>query len=256
MGSPRDNDTYIYRQGTAPNTRVAVSQKNKIYGYMAGKGAQGGFQQIGVISEFGFDESKSIDAVRGVGFGDQVAELVPSVTEPMTLTLNRTLLYTVNIFQVLGYKGGVEGLVRSLKHHRWPFDLKQELVFSELSSSESLGEINGVNGYKPAKNSDPGIPSPTSLVKALLTFYEGCWLNSYSASFASDSAIVAENSSVTVTDIIDGVSQYGEFIDSGLAPVAANGTAGKGYSLRFSGNSNVAATNATLSRITSGMSQR
>lgn len=244
MPSPSSTDSYIYRQGTAPNTRVAVSQKNKIYGYMAGKGAGGGFQQIGVISEFGFDESKSVEAVRGVGFGDQIAELVPSVTEPMTLTLNRTLLYTANIFQVVGYKGGVEGLVRSLRHHRWPFDLKQELVFSELSSSETIGDITGVNGYKPAVKQPGGnVLSPTSQVKALLTFYEGCWINSYSASFSSDSALVAENSSVTVTDIIDGVSQYGEFIESGLAPVSANGAAGKGYSLRFAGNSNVASTN-------------
>ena len=36
MGSPKELDTYIYRMGTAPNTRVAVSQKNKVYGYMVG----------------------------------------------------------------------------------------------------------------------------------------------------------------------------------------------------------------------------
>lgn len=233
MGSPRDLDTYIYRMGTAPNTRVAVSQKNKIYGYMTGKQK---FQQIGVISEFGFDESRTIDPVRGVGFGDQIAELVPGVTEPMTLTLNRTLLYTVNIFQVLGYKGGVEGLVRSLRHHRWPFDIKQELVFSEISSAQ---DIVGVNGFKQAVSLPTGVPGlVTNAIKALFTFYEGCWLNSYSASFTSDSAIVAENSSVTVTDIIDGASNYGEFIDSGLAPIGANGTAGAGYSLRWAGGAN------------------
>lgn len=233
MGSPRDLDTYIYRMGTAPNTRVAVSQKNKIYGYMHGKQK---FQQIGVISEFGFDESRTIDPVRGVGFGDQVAELVPGVTEPMTLTLNRTLMYTVNIFQVLGYKGGVEGLVRSLKHHRWPFDLKQELVFSEISSAQ---DIVGVNGFKQAVQLPQGVNNlMTNAIKALFTFYEGCWLNSYSASYTSDAAMVAENSSVTVTDIIDGFSNYGEFIDTGLAPIGANGTAGAGYSLRFSGGAN------------------
>lgn len=231
MGSPKELDTYIYRMGTAPNTRVAVSQKNKVYGYMVGKQK---FQQIGVISEFGFDESRTIDPVRGVGFGDQVAELVPGVTEPMTLTLNRTLLYTVNIFQVLGYKGGVEGLVRSLRHHRWPFDLKQELVFSEISSRDDIA------GLPIAPKQAVQIPSgvnnlATSAIKALFTFYEGCWLNSYSASFTSDAAMVAENSSVTVTDIIDGFSNYGEFIDTGLAPIGANGTAGAGFSLRFSG---------------------
>ncbi len=230
MGSPRDLDTYIYRQGTAPNTRVAVSQKNKVYGYMVGKSK---FQQIGVVSEFGFDESRTIDAVRGVGFGDQVAELVPGVTEPMTITLNRTLMYTVNIFQVLGYKGGVEGLVRSLRHHRWPFDLKQELVFSELSSAL---DITGVTGFKDAVTGPSNVENLlTSNIKALFTFYEGCWVNSFSASFSSDSAIVGENTSVTVTDVIDGFSTYGEYIDSGLAPIGANGTAGAGYSLRFAG---------------------
>lgn len=232
MGSPRELDTYIYRMGTAPNTRVAVSQKNKVYGYMVGKRQ---FQQIGVISEFGFDESRTIDSVRGVGFGDQIAELVPGVTEAMTLTLNRTLLYTVNIFQVLGYKGGVEGLVRSLKHHRWPFDLKQELVFSEISSRDDIVGVPAV-----PKNA-VGTPVQgvnnlaTNTIKALFTFYEGCWLNSYSASYTSDAAMVAENSSVTVTDVIDGFSNYGEYIDTGLAPIGANGTAGSGYSLRFSG---------------------
>jgi hypothetical protein len=58
-------------------------------------------------------------------------------------------------------------------------------------------------------------------------------MNSYNASFTSDAAIVAENSSVTVTDVIDGLSQYGEFTDTGLAPIG--GAAGKGYSIRFAG---------------------
>jgi hypothetical protein len=244
MAAQRDNTNYIYRMGTAPNTRVAVSQKTKVYGYMANSGR--GFQQIGVVSEFGFDESRTIDPVRGVGFGDQVAELVPGVTEPMTLTLNRTLLYTVNIMQVLGYRGGVEGLVRSLKHHRWPFDLKQELVFSEISSDVQK-EIGEATGFKKATAQPVAIDKlVTNEIKALFTFYEGCWLNSYSASFTSDAAMVAENSSVTVTDIIDGFSNYGEWIDSGLAPIGANGTAGAGYSLRFAGG---AGTNQTAGAV-------
>ena len=230
MGSPRDLDTYIYRQGTAPNTRYVVSQKNKVYGYMIGKNK---FQQIGAVSEFGLDESRTIDPVRGVGFGDMVSELVPGVTEPMTLTLNRTLMYTVNIFQVLGYKGGVEGLARSLRHHRWPFDIKQEIVFSEISSKE---DIVGVPiAVKDATTQPAGVNNMyTNDIKALFTFFEGCWLNNFSVSYTSDASIVAENSSVTVTDIIDGVSNYGEFIDTGLSP-GGGGTAGAGYSLRFAG---------------------
>lgn len=232
MGRPQDTTNYIYRMGTAPNTRAAISQKNKIYGYMVGTKE---FRQIGVVSEFGHDESRTIDPIRGVGFGDQIAELVPGVTEPMTLTLNKTLLYAVNLMQSLGYKGGVTGLVRSLKHHRWPFDIKQELVFSEIASSQ---DVEGVTAQAlPGASRQATGQEFLTPIRALFTFFEGCWLNSYSASYTSDAAIVAENSSVTVTDIIDGRSQYGEFIDTGLAPVTANGAAGTGFSLRFAGNS-------------------
>lgn len=238
MAKPSDATNYIYRMGTAPNTRAAVSQKNKVYGYMVNATTKG-FQQIGVVSEFGHDESRAIEPIRGVGFGDMVAELVPGVTEPMTLTINKTLLYAVNLFQSLGYKGGVEGLVRSLRHHRWPFDIKQELVFSELVSQNDL---TGAPNDQQATELPTAGTYLTNAVRALFTFYEGCWLNSYSASYTSDAAIVAENSSVTVTDIIDGVSQYGEFPpdgDTGLAPVGANGAAGAGYSLRFASASNL-----------------
>jgi hypothetical protein len=233
MPSNVSTANYIYRMGTAPNTRAAVSQKNKVYGYAVGAQA---FQQIGVISEFSFDESRTIDPVRGVGFGDQIAELIPSVTEPMTMTLNKTLLYTANLFQVVGYKGGIDGLVRSLRHHRWPFDIKQELVFSEIAV---LQDPNGVAVTATVTTGPTTADNPIVTPLALLTFYEGCWINTYNATFPSDAAIIAETSSVTVTDIIDGISQYGEFIDSGLAPVSANGAAGAGYSLRFAANSNL-----------------
>ncbi len=233
MPSNVSTANYLYRMGTAPNTRAAVSQKCKVYGYATNAQA---FQQIGVLSEFGTDESRTIDPIRGVGFGDQIAELVPSVTEPMTLTVNKTLLYTANLMQVLGYKGGIDGLARSLKHHRWPFDIKQELVFSEIAV---LQDPNGVAVTATVTTGPTAADNPIVTPLALLTFFEGCWMNSYSASFTSDAAMVAENSSVTVTDIIDGISQYGEFIDTGLAPTSANGAAGAGYSLRFAANSNL-----------------
>jgi hypothetical protein len=236
MALPTDTANFIYRTGTAPNTRAAVSQKNKLYGYGVSTRE---FHQLGAISEFGHDESRTIDPIRGVGYGDQIAELVPGVTEPMTLTLNKTLLYALNLFQALGYRGGVSGLVRSLKHHRWPFDIKQELVFSEIAGNPSdLGDIGGVTDQAlPNANVQASGQEFLTPIRALFTFYEGCWFNSYSASYTSDSAIVAENSSVTVTDIIDGRSQYGEFVDTGLAPVASNGVAGSGFSLRYAGGS-------------------
>jgi len=232
MATPSQTSNYIYRQGTTPNTRAAISQKNKVYSYLAGTTE---FRQIGVLSEFGHDESRTPDPVRGIGFGDQIAELVPGVTEPMTLTVNKTLLYAVNLFQTFGYKGGVEGLVRSLKHHRWPFDIKQELVFSELATA------NDLEGTKTANTQPSGEGFLTTAVQALITIYEGCWMNSYSASYTADASIVTENSSVTVTDILDGTSQYGEYVDTGLAPT--DGLApGAGASYRFSGNSAVTPT--------------
>jgi hypothetical protein len=217
--------------GTAPNTRAAVTQKNKVYGYSVGAKK---FEQLGAISEFGMDESRSVEPYRGVGFGDQVAELVPGVTEPLTLTLNKTLLYTANLFQVVGYKGGIDGIVRSLKHHRWPFDIKQELVFSELSSK--LGKFAPENkNFQYAQKTPSGEGFVTNAPLCLLTFFEGCWFESYNTSYTSDAAIVAESSSVKVSDVLDATSDklYGEFIDTGLAPIDANGIAGNGYSMRF-----------------------
>jgi hypothetical protein len=235
MGTPASTSNYIYRMGTAPNTRAAVSQKNKVFSYMTGAGK---FQQIGVLSEFGHDESRAVDPVRDVGFGDQIAELVPGVTEPISITINKTLLYAVNLFQVFGYKGGVEGLVRSLRHHRWPFDIKQELVFSELVSSDKIGDIDSAPGVRSASTQPSGSAEfTTRAVKALITIYEGCWMSSYNASYTADAALVAENSTVMATDVIDGFSTYGEFVDTGLAPLTSAGSASAGTSIRFaSGN--------------------
>lgn len=237
---PVDQSTYVYRMGTAPNTRAAVSQKNKIFGYSVGAKA---FQQLGAISEFGHDESRTIEPYRGVGYGDMIAELVPGATEPMTLNVTKTLLYTANLFQLFGYKGGIDGLVRSLKHHRWPFDVKQELVFSEIASTETAAGKMPTAGKQPLGT----VSAQAGSVKCLITVYEGCWMNQYGTSYTSDAALVSENSSVTVTDVIDGTSTYGEFIDSGLAPGVDGNEAGKGSSYRFSQGANRALTNAGTS---------
>jgi len=156
--------------------------------------------------------------VRGVGFGDKIQELVPGVTEPMTLTLNRTLLYTAGIVQEVGYRGGVDGLVRSLRHHKWPFDIRSELVFSELVTARDQGAVV----KKVQATDDPNL--------ALVTFFEACWLNSVSVSFPSDSAIVMEDASATCTDVHDSTSQYGnspdkygDLLDSGNNPILQPG---------------------------------
>jgi hypothetical protein len=216
-------DSYIYRVGSSPNTRVAISQKNRVFSrpYTVNQPSD---KQIGVLSTFDYNESRAIDPVRGVGFGDKIQELVPNVTEPMTITLNRTLLYTAGIMQEVGYRGGVDGLVRSLRQHRWPFDLRSELVFSELVTARDASAVL----VKTPATDDPNY--------ALVTFFEACWLNSISASFPSDSAIVMEDASATCTDVTDGSSfygngpdNYGAQLDSGNNPILKPGSGSRLY---------------------------
>jgi hypothetical protein len=213
----RVGDNYIYRRGASPNTRVAISQKNRVFSKPFSP-AQTDFKQIGVLATFDYSESRAVDPVRGVGFGDKIQELVPGVTEPMALTLNRTLLYTASIAQEVGYRGGVDGLVRSLRHHKWPFDIRTELVFSELvrnlDDAAILVKQQGADGNL-----------------ALITRFEACWLNSVSASFPSDSAIVVEDASASCTDVLDatslfgnGADDYGDNMESGNNPFFNQGS--------------------------------
>lgn len=188
------NNSYLYRRGTTPNTRVAISQKNKIYSVPTG---QASFQQIGLASSFNVTQGRGVEEVRGIGYGDQIAELVPGNSNATTLSMDRTLLYLSNIFQVFGYKGGVDGLVRSLAHHQWPFDIKQEMIFSRIASQEAVSPkitafaSDGVN-------------------EALLTFFEACWMTSWSSNLSSTGSILSENVGITCTDVVDGTSTYGE----------------------------------------------
>jgi hypothetical protein len=202
---------YVYRQGTSPNTETVISSRFKIFTHAVDIGK---FVKLGVTSTFGISESKTIDAVRGLGYGDQVAELVPGVTQPTTLNITRTCLYLANLMQVLGYKAGVSGAVRSLKHHRWPFDIKTEIVFSQLASEDPnrgnaiLADIPNEGGLNNLGN--PGL-------FAIATVYEGCWMESYNTSFTVDTAAVTEDTTISVTDIFDVAgSVYGEFLDAGL----------------------------------------
>jgi hypothetical protein len=203
----------IYRKGSSPNTRVAISQKNRVFArpFTTGSPTE---KQIGTLSTFDYSSSRGIDPVRGVGFGDRVVELVPNVTEPETLTLNRTLMYTAGIVQELGYRGGVDGLVRSLRQHKWPFDIRSELVFSELVTARDAAAIL----IRRTGTGDANY--------AVITYFECCWINSYSVSYPGDSAIVLEDCSATATDVTDGFSiygnspdTYGDLLDSGNNPI-------------------------------------
>jgi len=220
-------NSYVYRQGTTAQTSSVVSTRFKIYTPVVNIGK---FTRMGVTSSFGISESKNIDTVRGLGYGDQVAELVPGVTQPMSLSVTRTALYLGNLMQQFGYKAGVSGLVRSLKHHKWPFDIKTEIVFSELASTDSnldeatqasVAAEGGLNNY------GNNIP-----LYCVATVYEGCWMESYNTTYNIDQTAVTEDCTILVTDVFDiSGSVYGDFIDSGNAPSDVTGA-----SLIFSEN--------------------
>jgi len=201
---------YLYRQGTTGQTESVISTRFKIFTPAVDVGK---FVKLGVTSSFSVSETKNIETIRGLGYGDQIAELVPGVTQPTTISVTRTALYLANLQQMFGYKAGVSGLVRSLKHHKWPFDIKTEIVFSELASETR----NHGNASKADVPNEGGLNNlGNSGLYAVVTVYEGCWMNSYNSGYQVETAAVAEDCSITVTDIFDiSGSVYGDFIDSG-----------------------------------------
>lgn len=231
--------SYLYNYGTSPNTRTAVSQKVRVLAPVFGANTQA-LYQMGVVSNFSPSNSRTVDEVRGIGYGDKIAELVPSITAAVTASLERALLYLSNICQAVGYAGGVDGPVRSLAHHRWPFDIEMQLVFSSLADMD-LGVANvgtssptgpgavGGQGTKPvrypnvaqAPNGQPGGYPPLPGHSAIITLYEACWMTSWGVSgYSKDSGQIMETAEVMCSDVHDFASLYGEFLGSGNDPTA------------------------------------
>jgi len=250
--------SYLYDFGTSPNTRTAVSQKVRLLTPHYGESSA--MHQMGVVSSFSPSESRTVEPVRGVGFGDKIAEMVPGVTEPTTGDFERALLYLCNLWQATGYASGVDGPVRSLAHHRWPFDIEQQLVFSTLADIDmgvaNQGHQGGTGSFdggikqitypkvtpdfgpggNPATgtgNAGAGVaPGEPRGHSAIITIYEACWFTSQSTTFAKDSGIIMETGGVTVSDVHDFATMYGEFLATGNDP-----TIGQLGSIRF-GESN------------------
>jgi hypothetical protein len=203
---------YIYNKGMSPQTRTVVSTKNKVFAKPSGSPQM---LQIGVVASFEPSDSRAVEAIRGIGYGDQIAELIPNASEPITISVTRSALYLSLLMQTFGYAAGVDGLVRALKHHRWPFDIKQEVVFSEIATNN----IGGAKGKIATSSEDNSL-------KALITFYEACWMTSYSWSFASETSLVQENCEISCSDITDGQSNYTQFashITTGNSPYQSEG---------------------------------
>lgn len=240
--------SYLYDMGTSPNTRVAVSQKVRLL--TPHYGNNHALHQMGVVSSFNPSQSRTIDNIRGIGFGDKIAELVPGVTEPTTGSFERALVYLCNLWQAAGYAAGVDGPVRSLAHHRWPFDMEQQMVMSSLADAD-MGVANvghsGTSGQfdggtkaisfpqvtpDSAKGGMPGgHPGASRGHSAMITIYEACWFNSWSTTFSKDQGYIMETGDITITDVHDFASMYGEFLATGNDP-----TIGQLGSIRFSGD--------------------
>jgi len=234
--------SYIYDYGTSPNTRIAVSQKSRVM--TPHYGSNSALHQMGVLGNFSVNQSKNVENYRGIGFGDKIAELVPGVTEPTTIDMERALMYLSNIWQGLGYAAGVDGPVRSLAHHKWPFDMEHQLVFSSLADQDLVqpgsggvqyesgsfkGGVKSVS-YPQVTNDALGNPGDSLQHTAIITIFEACWLTSWSVPFQKDSATVLETANAMVSDVHDFSSVYGEFLATGNDP-----TIGQLGSIRFGG---------------------
>jgi hypothetical protein len=232
----------LYKFNSTPNTRSVLSQKCRILTPAYGS-ADGLLYQIGVVNSFDAGSSaRGAEAIRGVGFGDQIAELVPGVTGEHTLSFDRALLYLSNAHQAFGYAGGIDGPVRTLQQHRWPFDVEQQIVFSSLADTETaestaagLKDIdftsqNATNSavYTGAEERDAaegGVISQNSYNeskqshKALITYFEGCWMTDVGfGAISADGGVITQSVSATATDVHDLYSTYGEFMSTGNDP--------------------------------------
>ena len=207
--------SYIYKYGTSPNTRAVVSQKIRVLAPAYG-GNGGQLFQIGVLGTLNPSDSRATEAVTSIGFGDIIAELVPGKTEAMKVNTERTLLYLSNLWQSTGYAGGVSGPVRSLRHHRWPFDVLQQIVFSTIADVE----IGNANTTKPLAYGASWGPNGNvdGTHRILVTMYEACWWESWSASVGKDAALISETGDFSATDVHDFSSVYGEFMQTGNDP--------------------------------------
>lgn len=240
--------SHIYDYNASPNTRAAISQKVRLLSPVYRPGVENNslLYQLGVSSSMNADFNRGVEDIRGIGFGDQIAERVPGVSDPVDVSIERTLLYLSNGHQAFGFAGGVDGPVRTLQHHRWPFDIEQQLIFSTIADVEA-GETNGdhqkgirsidfsgqqVTGAQAAYGAD-------QTHKAIITFFEACWMTSISgANPSADSSLMTQSITAAAQDVHDLFSTYGEFLPSGNDP-----TLGQVGTLRYNGIASVTSGN-------------
>jgi hypothetical protein len=195
-----NSNAYIYQQGTTPNTSLLNSQKVKVFAAHPG-GTDPTANQIGLLQSWAPAQSRATEPVRGIGFGDRVAEQSVGVTE-LTGTLSIAVMYLVNIMQVLGYNAGASGIIRSLKHHRWPFDIKEQIIIPSFIQSNLT--------VQQGTNKTGGISSGNIIA----TYYEGCWMQDYNITYEIGASTIMQDATVNIVDVYDPSAGRGAYNDS------------------------------------------
>lgn len=186
-------DGYIYTEGVAPNTRLLNPQRVKVFGYDVDSAS---FQQIGLIQTWNPSDTRAIEAVRGIGFGDQIAELAVGVTD-LSATATLMMMYMKDIMQVFGYASGASGLIRSLKHHQWPFDVYEHILVPTFVGATGAG-LNATQQTEPSGTAD----------QTISTIYEACWMSDYSKTFDIGATSVTQDMTCQVTDVYANSERY------------------------------------------------
>lgn len=220
--------SHIYDYNSSPNTRAAISQKVRLLSpvYKPGRGNNSLLYQLGVCSSMSADFNRGVEDIRGIGFGDQIAERVPGVSDPVDVSIERTLLYLSNGHQAFGFAGGIDGPVRTLQHHRWPFDIEQQLVFSTIADQEAgTTTEDHQKGIRDIDFSGQKVTGAAEFYtegqvhKAIITYFEACWMTAISgANPSADSSLMTQSISAAAQDVHDLFSTYGEFMPSGNDP--------------------------------------
>jgi len=198
-------DNYIYKRTFAPEgTQTIIAAKHRVFAPQVGTG---GLTLVGNLSQFNLNESRTVEPVRGIGKGMQIAELVPGVVEPMSISCQFFALYLANVMQIFGFNSGVDGFVRSLKEHQWPFDIKSEIVMSRLSkdSPAASGNTNALGTGTQRATTDGMFQNLSGYdERAIITIYEACWMESHTMETDQGNAIVTSGVELKSTDVIDG----------------------------------------------------
>lgn len=209
--------------GAMPHSRHVLSSRVRILGVgfnknLSSDATKEDYQVVGAISSFGVSQSRTLEPVRGIGMGDHIIEMVPGQSEPISLSISRAALAMSNLFQEFGYAGGVDGIVRALKHHRYPVDIKQETLISNIAESNRIkdvdtrivpsGELVYATNSNPSKvdalqawKNEEDINDANAGFRAVVTWYLGCWFEDFNVTYGVDNAVISEESTIKVTDV-------------------------------------------------------